>query len=177
MTEQAKPRERAEATISFGARFAQSDQFRAVFREGMALVEETASYLDGPGRLEARELQSPLSLTYASESMRLTTRLMQLASWLLVRRAVSEGELTPEEAASEARRVTLPPAPPARDGAKFEALPETLKSLILACDRLTERILTLDAAIHHDAVSAPSAPPHAEAIRRLQDAFGHKPED
>jgi hypothetical protein len=33
--------------------------------------------------------------------MRLTTRLMQLASWLLIRRAVCEGELTPEQALEE----------------------------------------------------------------------------
>ena len=34
------------------------------------------------------------ALSYASESMRLTTRLMQLASWLLLQRAVAEGELS-----------------------------------------------------------------------------------
>ena len=84
-------------TVSFGAKFAQSDQFRTVFREGMALVEAAATYLDGDGRREARKLQPPHSLAYATESMRLTTRLMQLASWLLIRRAVSEGELTLEQ--------------------------------------------------------------------------------
>ena len=81
-------------TVSFGAKFARSDQFKTVFREGMALVEAAATYLDGDGRKEARKLRPPHSLAYATESMRLTTRLMQLASWLLIRRAVSEGELT-----------------------------------------------------------------------------------
>jgi len=80
-------------TVSFGAKFARSEQFKAVFREGMALVEAAATYLDGDGRKEARKLRPPHSLAYATESMRLTTRLMQLASWLLIRRAVSEGEL------------------------------------------------------------------------------------
>ena len=78
-------------TVSFGTKFAQSDQFKTVFREGMALVEAAATYLDGEGRKEARRLRPPHSLGYATESMRLTTRLMQLASWLLIRRAVSEG--------------------------------------------------------------------------------------
>jgi regulator of CtrA degradation len=41
-------------TISFGERFAASDQFDAIFREGMALVERAATYLDGAGRKEAR---------------------------------------------------------------------------------------------------------------------------
>ena len=67
-------------TISFGERFAASDQFDAIFKEGMALVERTASYLDGPGRKEARLLRGPVSVLYATESMRLTTRLLELAS-------------------------------------------------------------------------------------------------
>ena len=95
-------------TVSFGAKFARSDQFKAVFREGMALVEAAANYLDGDGRKEARKLRPPHSLAYATESMRLTTRLMQLASWLLIRRAVSEGELTPEQAVEEQRKIKLP---------------------------------------------------------------------
>jgi len=95
-------------TVSFGAKFARSEQFKAVFREGMALVEAAATYLDGDGRKEARKLRPPHSLAYATESMRLTTRLMQLASWLLIRRAVSEGELTPEQAIEEQRKVALP---------------------------------------------------------------------
>ena len=74
----------------------------------MALVEAAATYLDGEGRKEARKLKPPHSLAYATESMRLTTRLMQLASWLLIRRAVSEGELTPEQALEEQRKIKLP---------------------------------------------------------------------
>jgi regulator of CtrA degradation len=49
-------------TVSFGAKFAQSEQFRIVFREGMALVEAAATYLDGDGRKEARKLEPPHSL-------------------------------------------------------------------------------------------------------------------
>ena len=55
----------------------------------MALVERTASYLEGPGRAEAKRLAAPANVLYASESMRLTTRLLDLASWLLIRRALS----------------------------------------------------------------------------------------
>ena len=84
--------------ISFGARFAASDQFDAVYKEGMALVERTASYLDGPGRKEAKGLQPPLTLTYATESMRLTTRLLELASWLMLHRALKDGEIDQQQA-------------------------------------------------------------------------------
>src|SRR5499427_3740841 len=132
-------------TVSFGAKFAQSEQFKAVFREGMALVEAAATYLDGDGRKEARKLRPPHSLAYATESMRLTTRLMQLASWLLIRRAVSEGELTPEQAIEEQRKIKLPVAgaeqQPARD---LGQLPPRLRDLIEQSVKLQERVIRLD---------------------------------
>ena len=82
------------APIYFGEKLASSQAFAGLFRDGMALVEETAAYLDGPGRQESKKLERSAALAYATESMRLTTRLMQLASWLLLHRAVKEGEMT-----------------------------------------------------------------------------------
>ena len=82
------------APIAFGEKLAGSQAFAALFRDGMSLVEETAAYLDGPGRQESKKLERNAALAYATESMRLTTRLMQLASWLLLHRAVKEGEMT-----------------------------------------------------------------------------------
>ena len=84
---------RTGVTISFGERFAASDQFDSIFREGMALVERTAAYLDGPGRKEAKGLPGPAAMLYANESMRLTKRLLQLASWLMIRRDNKEGKI------------------------------------------------------------------------------------
>src|ERR1700694_2332251 len=66
--------------VSFGERLASSQAFADLFRDGLALVEETAAYLDGPGRQESKKLERNGALAYATESMRLTTRLMQLAS-------------------------------------------------------------------------------------------------
>ena len=80
--------------VSFSERLASSPFFSTLFRDGMALVEETATYLDGAGRQESKKLDRSAALVYATESMRLTTRLMQLASWLLLHRAVKEGEMT-----------------------------------------------------------------------------------
>src|ERR1700741_4263993 len=93
--------------VSFGERLANSDVFSTLFREGMALVEETATYLDGPGRAESKKLERAAALAYATESMRLTTRLMQLASWLLLHRAVKEGEMSLAQASKEKTKVKL----------------------------------------------------------------------
>ena len=93
--------------VAFGTTLVRSDAFKIVFREGMELIEDTAAYLDGPGRDESRRLPRQAALAYASESMRLTTRLMQIASWLLVQRAVAQGEITP----NSSRPRTAPGSP------------------------------------------------------------------
>src|SRR5271154_3977281 len=107
--------------------FAESELFDRTFQEGMALVEETATYLDGPGRQESKSLDRRAALAYASESMRLTTRLMQVASWLLVQRAVREGEMDPLKACDARYRLG---AERALAGEEAAALPIGLKTLL-----------------------------------------------
>ncbi len=164
---------RGDVTISFGAKFAQSEQFKGVFREGMALVEEAAAYLDGDGRLEARGLKPPLSLAYATESMRLTTRLMQLASWLLIRRAVTEGELSPEQALEEQRKIKLPVKGSDQRAREFEALPERLRRLIAESLKLQDRVIRFDHMLTQDAAPVPQAAEHPlhSQLSRLRAAF------
>src|SRR5580658_2688165 len=87
------------------AGFARSELFDRTFQEGMELVEETAAYLDGAGRQDSKLLSRNAALAYAAESMRLTTRLMQVASWLLVQRAVREGDMAPEAALDASYRL------------------------------------------------------------------------
>src|SRR3954454_21834946 len=110
------------ALVQFSERLTNSAAFGSLFREGMDLVEETAAYLDGAGRTEAKALERSVSLTYATESMRLTTRLMQLASWLLLHRAVKEGEMTLIQANREKTKVKLSAADPGPDD-MIEKLP------------------------------------------------------
>src|SRR3982750_5016299 len=98
--------------VLFSEKLASSQAFAGLFKEGMALVEETASYLDGTGRPESKKLERSAALAYATESMRLTTRLMQLASWLLLHRAVKEGEMTLSQANKEKTKVKLSAADP-----------------------------------------------------------------
>ena len=162
-------------TISFGAKFARSDQFKTVFREGMALVEAAATYLDGDGRKEARKLRPPHSLAYATESMRLTTRLMQLASWLLIGRAVSEGELTPEQAVEEQRKIKIPVAgdKPARD---LAVLPPRLRELIEQSVKLQERVIRLDQMLDGRELPPDADRPLETQLSRLRQAFGREAE-
>ena len=158
--------------IHFGRTFVQSEAFRALFQEGMELVEETAAYLDGDGREDSKLLTRQGTLTYASESMRLTTRLMQIASWLLVQRAVAEGEITSDQAQAEKNRVRLGSQELVTGLADFGALPGRLKDLIGLSVRLHARILHLDRLLS-EAVAQPAAPdnPVAQQHRMLARAF------
>src|ERR1700757_5498274 len=115
--------------VSFGERLAGSQAFSTLFRDGMALVEETATYLDGPGRQESKRLERGAALAYATESMRLTTRLMQLASWLLLHRAVKEGEMSLAQASKEKSKVKLA-AGESGSEESMRLLPERLRGLI-----------------------------------------------
>jgi len=136
--------------VYFGKSFVRSDAFRDLFREGMALVEDTAAYLDGDGREQSKTLGRQAALSYASESMRLTTRLMQIASWLLVQRAVAEGEITPDQALNEKNRVRLAAGEGVNPLLDADALPERLRDIIGASVRLHARILHLDRLVSED---------------------------
>ena len=161
------------APISFVQRLTTSESFKTLFREGMALVEESAGYLDGEGRDEAKQLRRALAIAYASESMRLTTRLMQLASWLLLQRAVNEGEMTSAQAASEKHRVRLARQEIACPPELFEELPQRLRALSLKSMRLQARIAHLDQSLFGPQAREASAGPGpiAHQIERLRTAF------
>ena len=139
--------------VSFGERLASSQVFTDLFRDGMALVEETASYLDGPGRQDSKRLERNASLAYATESMRLTTRLMQLASWLLLHRAVKEGEMSLAQAHKEKTKVKLSSSENG-DEQNIKLVPERLRLLIERSKALQLAVRRLDTTMHASTDSA-----------------------
>jgi regulator of CtrA degradation len=161
-------------TIRLGQGFVRSEAFKALFQEGMELIEDTASYLDGPGREESRHLPPQAGLAYATQSMRLTTRLMQVASWLMLQRAVAEGEITPDQAGAERSRVRLSSEALATVASGHEALPSRLRELIGLGTRLHARIIHLDQLISQAEPATLSRPenPVAAQLGLLERAFG-----
>jgi regulator of CtrA degradation len=171
-TAQSTAIDEAANTVWFYPKLAASAAFKTLFREGMSLVEDTAAYLDGPGREESRSLPRSAALAYATESMRLTTRLMQVASWLLLQRAVNEGELTPDQAQSEKHRVRVAEQNVACPAEMFEQLPETLRAFSVKSLRLQARVAHLDRAlIEADAARPAPRGAVAEQFDRLRAAF------
>ena len=162
-------------TVSFAGRAAASSQFKALYSEGMSLVEETASYLDGTGRAASKVLPRMASVLYAAESMRLTTRLMQMASWLLLQRAVNNGEMSCEQVMSEKSKVRLDGFNVDRNAPGWLDLPEGFRDLVERSLRLQNRVAILDREIYRPADAA-VLPDNENSVRAqlslLRTAFG-----
>ncbi len=159
------------ALVQFSERLTNSAAFGTLFREGMDLVEETAAYLDGGGRQASKLLSRSAALGYAAESMRLTTRLMQLASWLLLHRAVKEGEMTLTQANREKTKVKLTAADPGPED-MITKLPQQLQDLITRSMNLQSRVRRLDVTIHAAPTErAPIGNPLVPQLNRLKAAF------
>src|SRR5271166_2190212 len=149
--------------------FTGSALFERTFNEGMALVEETARYLDGRGREESRDLPRKAALLYAGESMRVTTRLMQAASWLLIQRAVHDGEMRAEDAAGDRYRLGSKEICLGGRAEAVEMLPETLRELLVRSDNLYRRIARLDDVLFGNTPGGPGVQAHFD---RLNQAYG-----
>jgi regulator of CtrA degradation len=125
-----EPSKEQAKTIRLAERRIFSHSFKPLYDEGMGLVERTAEYLDGMGRTEAKKLSRLAATLYAAESMRLTTRLMQVASWLLLQRAANSGEMTRDQVAAEKSKVRLDTASAREDAAGWNELPEAFVELV-----------------------------------------------
>ena len=150
--------------------FTDSAMFDKTFDEGMALVEETARYLDGRGREEARALPRKASMLYAGESMRVTTRLMQAASWLLVQRAVRDGDMEADMAADDRYRLGSKEICLGVCAESTEMLPLALRELLTRSDNLYRRIARLDDVLFGTGAIVGSGA--REHQNRLAQAFG-----
>jgi len=162
-----------DAPVLLAERFTRSEKFRELFAYGMDLVEETAAFLDNEGREKTKDLPDQAKALYGTESMRLTTRLMQLASWLLLQRAVAEGEMTAEQAIVEKKNVRLNQlnSPISEDG--WSELPEQFVDLVYRSVKLQNRIKRLDQEIYPsgDDKKASRANPVAAQQNLLETAF------
>jgi regulator of CtrA degradation len=153
------------------SRFTGGKLFERVFADGMALVEETAGFLDGEGREMSKTLPREASLTYAAWSMDLTTRLMQAASWLVMQKAVRDGEMARQDAlADKYRMVREGPALDA-EAQRDSGLPSHFLDLVARAEALFDQICRLDESLYGgEAPGVAGHNPVNEQIERLREA-------
>lgn len=164
-----------DRTVKLAEHLAFSRSFQPLFNEGMAMVDETAAYLDGEGRGEAKRLTRSGATLYAAESMRLTTRLMQVASWLLLQRAANQGDMSRSQVEAEKVKVRLEGLGTAKDSPQYLDLPERFRDLVERAIKLERRIAMLDREIYGSA-TIPEEPtetknPVGQQIDLLKTAF------
>jgi regulator of CtrA degradation len=165
-------------TIRLAERRVFSDSFKPLYNEGMGLVEQAAEYLDGEGRAAAKRLTRIGATLYAAESMRLTTRLMQLASWLLLQRAANSGEMTRDQVAAEKAKVRLDTASAQNEATAWAELPDRFRDIVDHSLRLQALVRRMDDEIYgeagghrHFAPSPRPGNPVSDQITLLQTAF------
>lgn len=112
-----------------------------LYSEAMLLADEARTYFDQAGRDDRMDLNPGARVTFACESLKVTTRIMHIVAWLLTQRAVAAGEISAETAGHESRRLGH-----ARDSdpAALMSLPEAARRLIAASIDLYDRIARLE---------------------------------
>ncbi len=106
--------------------------------------------------------------------MRLTTRLMQVASWLLLQRAANQGDMSRAQVEAEKVKVRLEGLGSAKDSPNYGELPEAFRDLVERALMLERRIAMLDREIYGENAAEPEHParnPVGEQIDLLKTAF------
>lgn len=166
-------------TVRLAERRVFSERFKPIYADGMTLVEEAAAYLDGEGRVEAKRLTRLAATLYAAESMRLTTRLMQIASWLLLQRAANNGEMSRAQVAEEKAKVQLDTPSASRQTAQWSELPSAFIDLVDRSLSMQSLVRRFDEEIYpKNAENSPVAQsprnPISDQIDLLKAAFGSR---
>ena len=135
----------------------------SLYLEAMALADEARGYFDREGAADRGKLDPVARVAFSCESLKVTTRLMHVVSWLLVRKAVQAGELDAAEAAHPDRR--LGRATDTEDGARLAFLPPKSREIVDRSRDLYDRVSRLDAQL----VATPDEGEAGSGARALLD--------
>ena len=133
----------------------------SLYVEAMVLADEARAYFDSSGRDDRLSLDPIVRVGFACESLKVTTRLMQIIAWLLTQRAVAAGELSRDQARTPERRLGEAPE---SEADLLPALPETALMLIRASQELYDRIRRID----EGSAPEPQPSPARSLLSRLQ---------
>ncbi len=136
------------------------------YTEAMVLADEARSYFDDAGR-EARDGLDPfVRVSFACESLKVTTRIMHIVAWLLTQRAVDSGEIAYREGRRPERRLGNAQE---SDPAVVERLPQAARRLVSASTDLYARVKRLDEG---NIAEEPAQSPARALMGRLERGLG-----
>jgi regulator of CtrA degradation len=123
---------------------AETAVFTRTYDETLDMIVEARNYVVHmrPGN---RSSAFPSQELRAScEALRVTSRLTQVMAWLMIQRAVCDGEISPTEACSEANRLSGHSVCLDVTAANDDGLPVGLRSLLRRSLQLYQRISRLE---------------------------------
>ncbi|CAN5183770.1 MAG: DUF1465 family protein [Pseudomonadota bacterium] len=136
------------------------------YTEAMVLADEARSYFDDAGREERDGLDPFVRVSFACESLKVTTRIMHIVAWLLTQRAVDSGEIAYREGRRPERRLGNAQE---SDPAVVERLPEAARRLVSASTDLYARVKRLDEG---NIAEEPAQSPARALMGRLERGLG-----
>jgi regulator of CtrA degradation len=113
----------------------------AFYTEAMLLADEARSYFDDAGHKDREPLDPFTRVTFACESLKVTTRIMHIVAWLLTQRAIESGEIQYGEGRRPERRLGNAQA---SDLEAVSRLPAAARRLVNASTDLYARVQRLD---------------------------------
>lgn len=138
----------------------------SLYTEAMLLADEARSYFDDAGRDDRALLDPFVRVSFACESLKVTTRIMHIVAWLLTQRAIETGEIPGHEGRRPERRLGHAAESDAEVVAK---LPPAARRLVEASSELYARIRRIDEGVVAEDV--PGSPARA-LMGRLERGLG-----
>ncbi len=117
--------------------------FSKLYDETMAQLCEARDLIGRRMGADA-SLPIPVRLAYSRETMRLSTRLTSVMAWLLMQRAVIEGEMSAADAAKDEHRLAGRDLCLEGACAEHDELPAALRALLDQSHGLYQRVARLD---------------------------------
>ena len=125
----------------------------SLYVEAMVLADEARAYFDSSGRDDRLALDPRVRVGFACESLKVTTRLMQVIAWLMTQRALAAGELSRAEAGNAERG--LGEAPDSEEEL-LPLLPEAAVALIRSSRDLYDRVRRIAEGATPESRSSPA---------------------
>lgn len=124
--------------------------FSNAYSEAMDLIERMSSYIEGCGHMIMQNLEQEILDLYISETMAASTRLMQIAAWLLLMRSAIEGDMDLENVISEKAKLCLNTLSEQYKNDLWDQLPLGLQGLIDESLKLESRLRSLDMSFNQN---------------------------
>ncbi len=117
----------------------------SLYLEAITTADEARAYFNRNGATDRARLDPVTRVAFSCEALKVTTRLMHVVAWLMVRKAVESGEMSEADAAAPERR--LGRASDSDDPRRLALLPERSREIVERSRDLYERVSRLDAQL------------------------------